>query len=51
MAGDRPLPGIHYIPAGLNNFTQVAANVMSSGDDSYLQTIVKNANNFGATDV
>jgi hypothetical protein len=45
MAGDKPLPGVHYIPADLNNFTRVAASVMTSGDD-YLQTIVKNANSW-----
>lgn len=38
------VPGVHFIPANLRNFTQVASMIMQEENDAMLQNIVKNAN-------
>eukprot|EP00543_Licmophora_paradoxa_P005387 CAMPEP_0202456556 /NCGR_PEP_ID=MMETSP1360-20130828/13781_1 /ASSEMBLY_ACC=CAM_ASM_000848 /TAXON_ID=515479 /ORGANISM="Licmophora paradoxa, Strain CCMP2313" /LENGTH=233 /DNA_ID=CAMNT_0049076389 /DNA_START=460 /DNA_END=1162 /DNA_ORIENTATION=+ len=38
------IPGVHYIPSDLNNFTQVALQLLDKHHDQYLQSIVQNAN-------
>lgn len=42
--GHTVLPGIHYIPASLNNFTRVARFVLHPSQDDMLRQVVRNAN-------
>jgi hypothetical protein len=43
------VPGVHFIPATLNNFTDVARLFLSGDKDDYLQSVVQNANDWCAT--
>lgn len=42
--GHTVFPGIHYIPADLDNFTQVARMVLDPSNDEMLREVVRNAN-------
>jgi hypothetical protein len=42
------VPGVHYVPASLNNITQVAESVLVENNDKDLQQIISNANSWCA---
>lgn len=42
--GHTVFPGIHYIPADLDNFTKVARMVLDPSNDEMLREVVRNAN-------
>jgi hypothetical protein len=41
---DELVPGVHYIPANLENLTEVARSIMQPENDDMLRSVVKNAN-------
>ena len=41
---DDLVPGVHYIPANLENLTEVARSIMQPENDDMLRSVVKNAN-------